>query len=279
MDFFKIKNKTDTSADLYFYGDIVSDSWQSYWTEEDRCPEDIREFLNDIEDHVDLNIYVNSGGGSVFGGLAIYNMLKRHKGYKTVYVDGIAASIASVIALAGDRVIVPSNAFIMIHKPSGNMLKRHKGYKTVYVDGIAASIASVIALAGDRVIVPSNAFIMIHKPSGVCFGNSDEMREYAEVLDKTQTNLMNVYKENLCEGVDLSEIEEMVNNETWLNGEEASKYFKIEVAGANETVACVSEWYKKYTKIPGDITNEVLMRNQQKLEEEKNKLLLELELI
>lgn len=232
MDFFKIKNKTDTSADLYFYGDIVSDSWQSYWTEEDRCPEDIREFLNDIEDHVDLNIYVNSGGGSVFGGLAIYNMLKRHKGYKTVYVDGIAASIASVIALAGDRVIVPSNAFIMIHKPSG-----------------------------------------------VCFGNSDEMREYAEVLDKTQTNLMNVYKENLCEGVDLSEIEEMVNNETWLNGEEASKYFKIEVAGANETVACVSEWYKNYTKIPGDITNEVLMRNQQKLEEEKNKLLLELELI
>ncbi len=232
MDFFKIKNKTDTSADLYFYGDIVSDSWQSYWTEEDRCPEDIREFLNDIEPHVDLNIYVNSGGGSVFGGLAIYNMLKRHKGYKTVYVDGVAASIASVIALAGDRVIVPSNAFIMIHKPSG-----------------------------------------------VCFGNSDEMREYAEVLDKTQTNLMNVYKENLCEGVDLSEIEEMVNNETWLNGEEASKYFKIEVAGANETVACVSEWYKKYTKIPGDITNGVLMRNQQKLEEEKNKLLLELELI
>lgn len=232
MDFFKIKNKTDTSADLYFYGDIVSDSWQSYWTEEDRCPEDIREFLNDIEDHVDLNIYVNSGGGSVFGGLAIYNMLKRHKGYKTVYVDGIAASIASVIALAGDRVIVPSNAFIMIHKPSG-----------------------------------------------VCFGNSDEMREYAEVLDKTQTSIMNVYKENLCEGVDLSEIEEMVNNETWLNGEEASKYFKIEVAGANETVACVSEWYKNYTKIPGDITNEVLMRNQQKLEEEKNKLLLELELI
>ena len=200
MDFFKIKNKTDTSADLYFYGDIVSDSWQSYWTEEDRCPEDIREFLNDIEPHVDLNIYVNSGGGSVFGGLAIYNMLKRHKGYKTVYVDGVAASIASVIALAGDRVIVPSNAFIMIHKPSG-----------------------------------------------VCFGNSDEMREYAEVLDKTQTNLMNVYKENLCEGVDLSEIEEMVNNETWLNGEEASKYFKIEVAGANETVACVSEWYKKYS--------------------------------
>ena len=49
--------------------------------------------------------------------MAIYNMLKRHEGFKTVYVDGIAASIASVIALAGDRVVIPQNAYFMIHKP------------------------------------------------------------------------------------------------------------------------------------------------------------------
>ncbi|WP_330594436.1 Clp protease ClpP, partial [Clostridioides difficile] len=64
-----------------------------------------------------MNIYINSGGGSVFAGMAIYNMLKRHEGFKTVYVDGIAASIASVIALAGDRVVIPQNAYFMIHKP------------------------------------------------------------------------------------------------------------------------------------------------------------------
>ena len=113
--FLTVKNETLTSADLYFYGDIVSDWWGA-WTDADQYPEAIRDFLKE-QDGKALNIYINSGGGSVFAGLAIYNMLLRHKGFKTVYVDGMAASIASVIALAGDRVIIPKNAFIMIHKP------------------------------------------------------------------------------------------------------------------------------------------------------------------
>lgn len=86
------------------------------WTEEDQYPLAIKDFLAQ-EQGKDLNIYINSGGGSVFAGMAIYNMLKRHEGFKTVYVDGIAASIASVIALAGDRVVIPQNAYFMIHKP------------------------------------------------------------------------------------------------------------------------------------------------------------------
>ena len=98
----EIKNATEDRAELYFYGDIVSNSWQSYWYEEDKAPQDIVDFLNQIEDTKELNIYINSGGGSVYGGLAIYNILKRHKGKKIVTVDGIAASIASIIALAGD---------------------------------------------------------------------------------------------------------------------------------------------------------------------------------
>ncbi len=53
----------------------------------------------------------------MFAGIAIYNMLKRHNGKKTVFVDALAGSIASVIAFAGDRVVIPSNAFLMIHKP------------------------------------------------------------------------------------------------------------------------------------------------------------------
>ena len=113
--FLSVKNETLTSADLYFYGDIVSDWWGA-WTDSDQYPEAIRDFLKE-QSGKNLNIYINSGGGSVFAGIAIYNMLRRHNGYKTVYVDGIAASIASVIALAGDRIIVPENAFLMIHKP------------------------------------------------------------------------------------------------------------------------------------------------------------------
>ncbi|HBF1685099.1 head maturation protease, ClpP-related [Clostridioides difficile] len=114
-EFLKIKNSTETSSDLYFYGDIVCDEWDA-WTEEDQYPLSIKNFLA-AEQEKDLNIYINSAGGSVFAGMAIYNMLKRHKGFKTVYVDGVAASIASVIALAGDKVVIPKNAYFMIHKP------------------------------------------------------------------------------------------------------------------------------------------------------------------
>lgn len=112
---FQIKSYTGNSAEIYFYGDIVSDSWEA-WTDEDQYPDNIKNLLKEHEGK-DLDIYINSGGGSVFAGIAIYNILKRHSGYKTVHVDGIAASIASVIALAGDRIIIPKNAFMMIHKP------------------------------------------------------------------------------------------------------------------------------------------------------------------
>ena len=62
-----------------------------------------------------INIYINSRGGSVFEGTAIYNQLRRHPAHKTVYVDGFACSIASVIAMAGDEVVMPRNALMMVH--------------------------------------------------------------------------------------------------------------------------------------------------------------------
>lgn len=111
----EIKNQTKDTADLYFYGDIVSSEWDK-WEDTDTCPDDILKFLKDIEGNKNLNIYINSGGGSVFAGMSIYNILKRNQAYKTVYVDGLAGSIASVIAFAGDKLVIPSNAYMMIHK-------------------------------------------------------------------------------------------------------------------------------------------------------------------
>lgn len=71
----------------------------------------------------ELEIYINSGGGSVFEGLTIYNMLKRYKNKKTVYIDALSASIASVIAMAADSIIMPKNSMMMIH----NALTLHSG--------------------------------------------------------------------------------------------------------------------------------------------------------
>jgi ATP-dependent Clp protease protease subunit len=70
----------------------------------------------------DLTVRINSPGGSVFDGVAIYNALKRHNARVTVWIDGIAASIASVIAMAGDEVVMPENAMLMLHDPSALVL-------------------------------------------------------------------------------------------------------------------------------------------------------------
>jgi ATP-dependent Clp protease protease subunit len=67
----------------------------------------------------ELSVRINSPGGSVFDGVAIYNALKRHQAKVTVWIDGIAASIASMIAMAGDEVVMPENAMLVLHDPSG----------------------------------------------------------------------------------------------------------------------------------------------------------------
>lgn len=79
----------------------------------------VADALRDAEGAAELRIFINSPGGNVFEGAAIYNQIVRFPGRKTVFVDGVAASMASVIALAGDRIITAPNAMWMIHEPSG----------------------------------------------------------------------------------------------------------------------------------------------------------------
>lgn len=111
----------DESAELRFYGDICSATWISKWFEEDKCPQDVADFLAELTTegggHKKLDVYVNSGGGDVFGGLAIYSILARYPGEKIAHIDGIAASIAGIIPFACDKVVAPKYAQLMLHKP------------------------------------------------------------------------------------------------------------------------------------------------------------------
>ncbi len=75
--------------------------------------------LGTLPDGVPIDLRLNSPGGSVFDAVAIYNALQRHDGTITVWIDGIAASAASYVAMAGDEIVMPENAFLMIHDPSG----------------------------------------------------------------------------------------------------------------------------------------------------------------
>lgn len=110
--------QTPKSLDIHIY-DVVQGDGYDFWTgetvESDTSANHIKNMLSENEDIENINIYINSAGGSVYEGLAIYNQLKRHKAYKTVYVDGFACSIASVIAMSGDKVVMPKTSMLMIH--------------------------------------------------------------------------------------------------------------------------------------------------------------------
>lgn len=207
----EIKNQTDESADLCFFGDINSESlgeWQKYYPE-DKAPSDVKTFLDQLENVSKINVHINSGGGSVFGGIAIYNMLKRF-----------------------DAEI------------------------TVYVEGLAASIASVIAMAGDKIIIPANAQMMIHKPSSAAWGNADEMRKEADVLDGCQKVILNTYMQHVKEGVTEETINDLINAETWKTGTEWQEYFDIEVSESSQAAAAASDFYEAYKHTPKNLVGE-----------------------
>jgi ATP-dependent Clp protease protease subunit len=110
--FWEMKMSADgQSGDIFIYGDIESYKWM----EEDTTATSFKEDLDGLGDVSAINLYINSPGGSVFEGIAIHNMLKRHKAKVNVYVDALAASIASVIAMAGDTIHMPKNSMMMIH--------------------------------------------------------------------------------------------------------------------------------------------------------------------
>lgn len=111
--FWNFKAKDEKTGELTLYGEISDVTW---WGDE-ITPKQFKEDLDALGDIDTLNVYINSPGGDVFAGQTIYSILKRHKAQVIVYIDGLAASIASLIAMAGDKVIMPENAMMMIHNP------------------------------------------------------------------------------------------------------------------------------------------------------------------
>ena len=111
--FWQIRNEAgETEAELLLYGEISSSSW---------CDDDVtpKKFAEDLKSlgGKDLKLRVNSPGGDVFAAQAIYNQLKSYTGNITACIDGMAASAATIITCAADKVVMPSNGIFMIHNP------------------------------------------------------------------------------------------------------------------------------------------------------------------
>lgn len=134
-----------------------------------------REFSDELKMYADvslIDLHIHSPGGDVFEGMAIYNLLVNHP-----------ARVEATI------------------------------------DGLAASMGSVVAMAADTITIPENAMMMVHRPWGIQGGDADEMRRYADLLDKVESNLVSAYTKKT--GLSDDVIRELLADETWLTGPEA----------------------------------------------------------
>lgn len=163
-DWYRIENKSggSTEADIYIYDEIGYFGVSA------------ADFIRDLQSVKagSINLHINSPGGEVFDGLAIMEALRSHKATVTTYVDSLAASIASVIAQGGEKVIMARNATMMIH------------------DG-----------------------------HGMAIGNAADMRQLADLLDKTSDNIASVYAAKA--GGSVANWRDKMRAETWFSAEEA----------------------------------------------------------
>lgn len=173
-----------SAGEIYIYSEISS---EQFWGDETTATT-FKEDLEAMGDLQTLNIYINSPGGSVFEGNSIYNIIKRHKAHVNVHIDGVAASIASVIAMAGDTIFMPKNAMMMIHNPwvmtAGNASELRK--QADDMDRIRESLVEAYLAKSNGKIERSNLIELLDAETWL---TATECVTYglADVVEETQT--------------------------------------------------------------------------------------------
>ena len=198
MKFWKWSNSVSSNnQELILDGPIASDTW---WGDE-VTPDLFRE---ELKQHAgDLTVVINSPGGDVFAGLAIYNALVNHNGNVTVRVDGLAASIASVIAMAGDKIIMSPGSMIMIHRPSvyaaGTVddMEKAKDVLMKIEEGITPIYAKRTGLSDEKIAELLEAETWMLADKAVELGFADEVSEAPE-KQKQDEGVQNAMGMNLA---------------------------------------------------------------------------------
>lgn len=162
----------------------------------------IREHLNEANGKP-LEIHINSGGGEVFEGFAIYNNIKDYVGRKTVIIDGIAASIASVIALAGDEVKMNKASMFMIHNASSGCYGTAEDMRKVAdaLETINTVIRSIYLrktnLSEEKLIELMNAETYLSAQEAMEYGFCDAIVEEDLDNEKDTANALNALADRI----------------------------------------------------------------------------------
>ncbi|WP_302812248.1 head maturation protease, ClpP-related [Phascolarctobacterium faecium] len=112
--FWQVRNDVSGDAEILIYGPIAA---ERSWFGDEATPQQFAQDLNELGGR-DVTLRINSGGGDVFAAHAIHNLLKSYNGRVTAVIDGLAASAATVVVVAADKIIMPSNSLMMIHDPA-----------------------------------------------------------------------------------------------------------------------------------------------------------------
>lgn len=190
-NYFQMK-ATNNVAQIDIFGDIVSEKW----FDEETSATSFRDALKELGDVSTINLSINSGGGSVFDGIAIYNMLKSHKATVNVYIEGLAASIASVIAMAGDTITMRSGSMMMVHMPwtlsQGNAEEMRRTADTLEKTG-----DSIVDIYSERTGISSDDIRNIMNDETWLSAEEAVEQGWATKLDKKEAVMNSVPKEIL----------------------------------------------------------------------------------
>lgn len=175
---YDIRNVGGQKAELLLYEQIGNSFWEEGIT--------AKQFAHDLAKLGkvrNIAVRINSPGGSVFDGLAIYNTLKQHPATVDVYVDGMAFSIASVIAMAGDTVSIAKNALMMVHEPRGAVSGTPEEI-AAFAELMAKSRDSIVSAyedktgkSRDELLAMVNAETYMNADEAVANGFADEVTD------------------------------------------------------------------------------------------------------
>lgn len=220
--FWEIKNFIQNeSADIYIYNEISS--WEG---EEVTSAQSFRKDLEALGNVKKINVMINSPGGSVGDGLTIASLLQRHTAYVTAYVDGMACSIASVIACAADKLVMGRSSLLMVHNALtftyGNAKDLRK--QADDLDAVTASLRQMYLMkAGDKLTEGKIKELMdneswLSAKECIELGLCDEILETNKMVAKLPSKFKGMYnnipKELLNQMNEVNEMDKVENKET-----------------------------------------------------------------
>lgn len=181
---------------IYLYGEIEPNCLNIWGDliESKTSAEYIRKAIEKAGEIEGIEIYINSIGGYVNEGVSIYNLLKRQSVPVTAYIDGMACSIASVVAMAADKIVMPSNTTMMIHHAVGGCYgnaKEHRDYAEQLEKISTASTNSYLVHAGDKLTRETlepllNAETFLTAQEAFDIGLCDEILDPVDLTDSKE---------------------------------------------------------------------------------------------